>query len=279
MHDRKVWLVTGCFGGLGRHVADAVLAAGHYLAATARDVTRLDELAHSYGDQICAMPLDVTDPHAARGAVSLTVERFGRLDVVVNNAGYADLASIEDVTDRALRDQMDVNFFGVCNVTRAALPFMRRQRAGHVIQISSVGGRVGGAGLGAYQAAKWAVGGFSEVLAKEVHDFGIQVTVVEPGSMQTHWAGSSMFIAPISDAYKPVIEPVAARLSRIDGPQPCDLARVARALLGIAGSPNAPFRLLMGRDAVEVAAAAAMFRAEEGVQWRAPSESIAYPSA
>ncbi|PRD96971.1 SDR family NAD(P)-dependent oxidoreductase [Burkholderia ambifaria] len=196
------------------------------------------------------------------------LERFGRPDVVVNNAGYADLASIEDMMDRALRDQTDVNFFGVCNVTRAALPFMRRQQAGHIIQISSVGGRVGGPGLAAYQAAKWAVGGFSEVLAKEARDFGIQVTVVELGSMRTHWARSSMTIAPVRDAYKPVIEPVAARLSRIDGAQPGDPARVARALLGIAGSPNAPLRLLMGRDAVAVAAAAATFRAEEDAQWR-----------
>lgn len=278
MHDRKVWLVTGCSGGLGRHIAEAVLADGHCLAATARDATHLDGLVHAYGERICAMPLDVTDPDAARGAVSLAVERFGRLDVVVNNAGYADLASIEDATDRALRDQMDVNFFGVCNVTRAALPFMRRQRAGHIIQISSVGGRVGGPGLAAYQAAKWAVGGFSEVLAKEVRDFGIRVTVVEPGSMRTNWAGSSMTFAPVSDAYKPVIEPVAARLSRIDGAQPGDPARIARALLGIACAPNAPLRLLMGSDAVAVAAAAAKFRAEEDAQWRGLSESIAFPS-
>ncbi|MBR8303166.1 SDR family NAD(P)-dependent oxidoreductase [Burkholderia dolosa] len=278
MHDKKVWLVTGCSGGLGRHVADAVLADGHRLVATARDVTRVDGLVQAYGDRICAIALDVTDPDAVRGAVGLAVERFGRLDVVVNNAGYADLASIEDVTDRALRDQMDVNFFGVCNVTRAALPFMRRQRSGHIIQISSVGGRVGGPGLAAYQAAKWAVGGFSEVLAKEVRDFGIQVTVVEPGAMRTNWAGSSMTIPPISDAYKPVIEPVAARLSRIDGVQPGDPARIARALLGIAGSPSAPLRLLMGSDAVAVAGAAARFRAEEDAQWRELSESVSFPS-
>jgi NAD(P)-dependent dehydrogenase (short-subunit alcohol dehydrogenase family) len=165
----------------------------------------------------------------------------------------------------------------VCNVSRAALPIMRKQRAGHIMQISSVGGRVAGPGLAAYQAAKWAVGGFSEVLAKEVRDFGIKVTIVEPGSMRTQWAGSSMSIAPISDAYKPVIEPVAARLRRIDGNQPGDPARIARVLLDIAGSPTAPLRLLMGSDAVAAASEAARFRAEEDAQWREVSESVAYP--
>ena len=144
MNDSKVWFITGCSGGLGLQLADAVLSAGHKLAATARDVTRLASLTDAYGDRILAIQLNVTDPDAVRGAVGLAVEQFGRLDVLVNNAGYADLASIEDITDDALHEQIDVNFFGVCNVTRAALPFMRRQRAGHIIQISSVGGRVGG---------------------------------------------------------------------------------------------------------------------------------------
>lgn len=147
MNDSKVWFITGCSGGLGLQLADAVLSAGHKLAATARDVTRLASLTDAYGDRILAIQLNVTDPDAVRGAVGLAVEQFGRLDVLVNNAGYADLASIEDITDDALHEQIDVNFFGVCNVTRAALPFMRRQRAGHIIQISSVGGRVGGPSL------------------------------------------------------------------------------------------------------------------------------------
>ncbi|MFP3610275.1 oxidoreductase [Paraburkholderia sp. DD10] len=277
MSGSKTWFITGCSGGLGRQLAEAVLASGHTLVATARDVAHLNSLVDTYGDRVRVIPLDVTDPAAARGALNVAVEHFGRLDVLVNNAGYADLASIEDVSDKALRDQMEVNFFGVCNVSRAALPIMRQQRAGHIMQISSVGGRVAGPGLAAYQAAKWAVGGFSEVLAKEVRDFGIKVTIVEPGSMRTQWAGSSMSIAPISDAYKPVIEPVAARLRRIDGNQPGDPARIARVLLDIAGSPTAPLRLLMGSDAVAAAGEAARFRAEEDAQWREVSESVAYP--
>ncbi|WP_027209633.1 oxidoreductase [Burkholderia sp. WSM2232] len=274
----KVWFITGCSAGLGRTLAEAVLASGQRLTATARDTKRLQGLVDTYGERVRVLALDVTDPVAARDAVSLAVEQFGRLDVLVNNAGYADLASIEDVTDHALREQMDVNFFGVCNLSRAALPVMRKQRAGHIMQISSVGGRVGGPGLAAYQAAKWAVGGFSEVLAKEVRDFGIKVTVVEPGSMRTNWAGSSMTIPEISEAYKAVIGPVAERLRRSDGNQPGDPARVAQVILDIAEVPAPPLRLLVGSDAVAVAANAARFRAEEDAQWREVSESVAFPS-
>lgn len=279
MTGDKVWFITGCSAGLGRELAEAVLASGYRLTATARDTARLRALADRYGDRVRVIALDVTDPVAARDAVSLAVEQFGRLDVLVNNAGYADLASIEDVTDQALREQMDVNFFGVCNLSRAALPVMRKQRAGHIMQISSVGGRVGGPGLAAYQAAKWAVGGFSEVLAKEVRDFGIKVTVIEPGSMRTNWAGSSMTIPEISEAYQPVIGPVAERLRRSDGNQPGDPARIAQVLLDIAEVPAPPLRLLVGSDAVAVAADAARFRAQEDAEWRAVSESVAYPSA
>ena len=274
----KVWFITGCSGGLGRTLAEAVLASGQRLTATARDTKRLQPLVDTYGDRIRVVALDVTDPVAARDAVSLAVGQFGRLDVLVNNAGYADLASIEDVTDEALREQMDVNFFGVCNLSRAALPVMRKQRAGHIMQISSVGGRVGGPGLAAYQAAKWAVGGFSEVLAKEVRDFGIKVTVIEPGSMRTNWAGSSMTIPQISEAYKAVIGPVAERLRRSDGNQPGDPARVAQVIVDIAEVPAPPLRLLVGSDAVAVAANAARFRAEEDAQWREISESVAFPT-
>ncbi|MBW0448486.1 SDR family NAD(P)-dependent oxidoreductase [bacterium M00.F.Ca.ET.228.01.1.1] len=274
----KVWFITGCSGGLGRTLAEAVLASGQRLTATARDTKRLQPLVDTYGDRVRVVALDVTDPVAARDAVSLAVGQFGRLDVLVNNAGYADLASIEDVTDQALREQMDVNFFGVCNLSRAALPVMRKQRAGHIMQISSVGGRVGGPGLAAYQAAKWAVGGFSEVLAKEVRDFGIKVTVIEPGSMRTNWAGSSMTIPQISEAYKAVIGPVAERLRRSDGNQPGDPARVAQVIMDIAEVPAPPLRLLVGSDAVAVAANAARFRAEEDAQWREVSESVAFPT-
>src|SRR6185436_19772113 len=149
---------------------------------------------------------------------------------LVNNAGYADVAAVEEMPEDEFRAQIEANFFGVVNVTRAALPVMRRQGSGHIIQVSSVGGRVGGPGLGAYQSAKWAVGGFSEVLSREVAAFGIKVTVAEPGGMRTDWAGSSMAEHPISDAYRPVIEPAVARVRAADGNQPGDPARIAQVL-------------------------------------------------
>ncbi|OLL28228.1 short-chain dehydrogenase/reductase [Burkholderia sp. SRS-W-2-2016] len=273
---QATWFITGCTGGLGRALAEAVLARGDNLGATTRDASRLADLAERYGKQVRVFELDVTDPRAVRETVDALVAQFGRLDVLVNNAGYANVSAIEDLTDDELHEQIAVNFFGVCNVTRAVLPVMRQQRSGHIIQVSSVGGRVAGPGLGAYQAAKWAVGGFSEVLAKEVREFGIKVTIAEPGGMRTQWAGTSMTVPAISDAYKPVIEPVVARLRASDGKQPGDPTRVADVLISIAGSATAPLRLLLGSDAVAVAADAARSRAAEDAQWRGVSESVAF---
>ncbi|WP_116138466.1 oxidoreductase [Trinickia diaoshuihuensis] len=276
MSNRKTWLITGCTGGLGRALAQAVLERGDRLIAAARDAARLDELAQAYGDQVRTIALDVTDARAARDAVAYAVTEFGSLDVLVNNAGYADVASIEDMTEQSFRDQIDVNFFGVVNLTRAVLPVMRAQSSGRIIQISSVGGRVGGPGLSAYQAAKWAVGGFSEVLAKEVRGFGIRVTIAEPGGMRTRWAGSSMTIPAISEPYKSVIEPVAQRMREADGKQPGDPKRIARVLLDIADSPTPPLRLLLGSDAIAVAREAARARADEDALWREVGESVSY---
>lgn len=276
MGNKKTWLITGCSGGLGYELAQAVLASGHRLVATARDAERLAPLVQAYGDRVRTIALDVTDSRAARDAARFAVEQFGSLDVLVNNAGYADVASVEDATDESFRAQIEVNFFGVINMTRAVLPVMRTQRSGHIVQISSVGGRVAGPGLAAYQAAKWAVGGFSEVLAKEVGDLGIRVTVAEPGAMRTRWAGASMTIAQASEPYREVIGRVAGRMRRMDGKQPGDPGRIARILLDVVASPAPPLRLLLGSDAVAVAREAARIRAEEDEQWREVSESTSY---
>ncbi|GAB2828024.1 SDR family NAD(P)-dependent oxidoreductase [Actinocorallia aurea] len=270
----QTWLITGSSRGLGRALTEAVLDAGHRLVATARRTSSLEDLAAKHGERVRLVALDVTDAEAARGAVREAVEAFGRLDVVVNNAGYADVAAIEDMSPEAFRAQIDTNFYGVVNVTRAALPVLRAQGSGHIIQISSVGGRVGGPGLGAYQAAKWAVGGFSEVLAKEVAHLGIKVTVAEPGGMRTDWAGASMETPPVSEPYRPVIEPVIARQRQADGNQPGDPARIARILLDVAGAAEPPLHLLLGKDAVRVAGAAAEALAASDARWRQVSESV-----
>jgi NAD(P)-dependent dehydrogenase (short-subunit alcohol dehydrogenase family) len=183
----KVWFVTGSASGLGRDIAEAVLASGDRLVATARNPRRLDELVEKYGDQIRSAPLDVADEDAARAAVQVAIEVFGRLDVVVNNAGYGDIAPFEQLSSERFKALIDTNFYGVVNVTRAVLPLMRKQRSGCILQISSVGGRLTRPGSTGYHAAKWAVGGFTESLAQEVSSFGVKVCALEPGGMRTNW--------------------------------------------------------------------------------------------
>ena len=194
----RTWFVTGSSRGLGRSVVEAALEAGDNVIATARKPEQLGDLVAKYGDRVMPVALDVTDADAVQSAVKAGHERFGRIDVVVNNAGYGDVAAVEDVTLESFRAQFDTNFFGVVYVTKAVLPILREQGAGHIFQVSSVGGRTPPLGLSAYSSAKWAVGGFSSILAQEVAPLGIKVTVLEPGGIKTDWAGSSMTIPPIS---------------------------------------------------------------------------------
>jgi NAD(P)-dependent dehydrogenase (short-subunit alcohol dehydrogenase family) len=203
--------------------------------------------------------------------VQQALSAFGRLDVLVNNAGYGNVAAIEDVSDEDFRAQIETNFFGVANVTRAALPVFREQRSGHVIQISSIGGRVGSPGLAAYQSAKWAVEGFSEVLAKEVAPLGIKVTIVEPGGFRTDWAGSSMTVQTPREEYRAVIGPFIER--RREHKMLGDPQKAAQAILKIASANDAPLRLLLGSDAVMMAGQVITARAAEDAKWRALSES------
>jgi NAD(P)-dependent dehydrogenase (short-subunit alcohol dehydrogenase family) len=269
----KVWLITGSSRGLGRALAEAVLAAGDRLVATARKAEDLHDLVARYGDRVRAVALDVTDPKAARAAVAVATSSFGRLDVLVNNAGYANINSIEDVAEEDFRAQIETNFFGLVNVTRAALPVMRAQRDGHVIQISSIGGRGASPGLGAYQSAKWAVGGFSGVLAKEVGPLGIRVTVVEPGGMRTDWAGSSMRMDEIAPDYQATVGAYNQHMRQDASVMRGDPAKIARAVLRIASEKAPPLRLLIGTDAVFLAQVFAAQRAEEDATWRALGES------
>ncbi|MGW3787431.1 oxidoreductase [Micromonospora chokoriensis] len=275
----RVWLITGCTRGLGRALAEAVLADGDQLVATARNPSQLNALSDQYGDQVQPIALDVTDPAAARDAVRTAVDEFGRLDVLVNNAGYADVAAIEDISEEDFRAQIDANFYGVVNLSRAALPTMREQGRGHLVQISSVGSRVASTGLGAYQAAKWAVSGFSGVLAREVAAFGIRITSVEPGGLRTDWAGSSMSELPISEPYRPVIDPAVQRLRQGSGKQPGDPVRAAQAIIRITTVDDPPLRLLLGTDAVAAASAAAEALAASDARWRELSESVAFDAA
>jgi NAD(P)-dependent dehydrogenase (short-subunit alcohol dehydrogenase family) len=263
----NVFFLTGSSRGLGRAIAEAVLEGGHQLVATARSPRSLDDLVTTYGDQILPLALDVTDADSAQAAIAAGIERFGRIDVVINNAGYADLAAIEDVTLEDFRRQIDTNLFGVVNVTKAALPVLREQGAGHIIQISSIGGRLATPGLSAYQSAKWAVGGFSSVLAAEVAPLGIRVTVLEPGGMQTDWAGASMRVAPVSDPYRQTVG-AAAAMHNSDALALGDPAKVAQVVLQVAAMDDPPLRLILGSEAYAYGTAAARAQAASDERWR-----------
>jgi len=264
----QVFFLTGSSRGLGRQIAEAVLAAGHRLVATARQPASVADLAERYGDQILPVALDVTEPDGAAAAVAAAAEAFGRIDVVVNNAGYANLAAVEDITLADFRAQIDANLFGVVNVTKAALPVLRAQGGGHVIQVSSIGGRLATAGLSAYQAAKWAVGGFSEVLAREVGPLGIKVTVLEPGGMATDWAGSSMRVPPVSEPYQATVGAMARVHEELGSSAALgDPAKVAQVVLAVAEMDEPPLRLILGSEAYAYATAAARARAESDAAW------------
>lgn len=244
------WLITGSSRGLGRALAQTVLQAGHRLVATAREPAQLADLAKRYGDAVRTAALDVTDPAAAQAAVRVAMDGFGGLDVLVNNAGYGDVNSIEDTGLDEFRRQIETNLLGTIIVTKAAIPFMREQRGGHIIQLSSVGGRIGAPGRAPYSAAKWGIEGFSEVLAQEMAAIGVKVTIIEPGGFRTGFAGSSTSLRDGRPEYDSVVG-AAARMQRaFNGRQPGDPARAAQAILAVAAMDRPPLRLPLGSDAV-----------------------------
>ena len=275
----KVFFVTGSSRGLGRDIVEAALAAGHQVLATARNPESLADLSARYGEHIRPVALDVTDFTAAQAAVNTAINVFGHIDVVVNNAGYANLVTIEDIDLADFRQQLDTNLMGVVNVTKAALPVLREQGFGRFIQISSVGGRVASAGLSAYQAAKWAVGGFSEVLAQEVTPFGIKVTVLEPGGMRTDWGGLSMTIPPMSAPYQATLGPMLSTLRSPDHKPAGDPEKVAQVVLQVADMAEPPLRLLVGSDAYRYGTSAWQARLESDARWRDLSVSTDHDDA
>jgi NAD(P)-dependent dehydrogenase (short-subunit alcohol dehydrogenase family) len=235
--------------------------------ATARDPGQLADLVERHPDRALAVALDVTDRAQAEAAIRAAVDTFGRLDVVVNNAGYANVNAIEDFTEEDFRAQIETNLWGVINVTRAALPVLREQRSGHIIQISSIGGRDTAPGIGPYQTAKWAVEGFSGVLQKEVAPLGIHVTLIEPGGFRTDWAGSSMTVHDIREDYRPTAGRLAER--RGSGTTAIgDPRKAAQAILRISEVETPPLRLLLGSDAYVMARAADEAKIASDEEWR-----------
>ncbi|KAM0426522.1 hypothetical protein ACHAPT_008214 [Fusarium lateritium] len=263
----KVWFVTGSSRGVGRHLTEQILASGDIVVATARQPSQLDDLVAKYGpEKILAVALDVTDVAQVETVVKQAQDTFARIDFVINNAGYANMASVEDMDHKSFRDQVDANLFGVVNVTKVVLPIMRQQKSGHIIQVSSVGGRVGSPGLAAYQSAKWAVGGFSTVLAQEVAPFGIKVTVAEPGGIKTDWATSAAENVTISEPYQQTVgEMIKVReLYSSNWSEPSD---IARAIIHLGRVDDPPLRVVLGPSAVPHAQAAAKALAASDEKW------------
>jgi len=275
----QVWLITGSSRGLGRSLAEAVLQAGHKLVATARNPSQLSDLAKRYGDQVRIFELDVTDPAAADAATKSAVDTFGRLDVLVNNAGYGNVNAIEDTSLEEFRAQIDTNLFGVINVTKAAIPVMREQKSGHIIQFSSVGGRIGALGRAPYSAAKWGVEGFSEVLAKEVGPLGIKVTIIEPGGFRTDFAGASTTIQNGRPEYDATVGVVARFQRDYNGKQPGDPVRAATVVLNIASLDEPPLRLLLGSDAANAVEKNDLAKIEADRKWRTSSVSTDFDTS
>jgi NAD(P)-dependent dehydrogenase (short-subunit alcohol dehydrogenase family) len=269
----KTWLITGSSRGLGRAISEAVLASGDNLAATARNKDGLKDLIAKFGDRVLVLSLDVTSFQSACEAVKATVHKFGRLDVVANVAGYGNLGPIEDTEIEDFRAQIETNLFGTIYLSKAAIPTMRQQRAGHIINFSSVGGRIGSTGRAAYSAAKFGVEGFSEVMATEMAPLGVKVTVIEPGGFRTDFAGSSTKIQEVRPEYDSTVGKAARFQVEYNGKQPGDPAKAAQVILKVAQMDEPPLRLLLGSDAAGIVEKADLKKAESDKKWRHLSTS------
>jgi NAD(P)-dependent dehydrogenase (short-subunit alcohol dehydrogenase family) len=252
--DNPVWLITGCSTGFGRELAKLVLARGWRAVVTARDVSTVKELAEGQAERALVLPLDVTKPAQIADVVARSQQKFGRVDALVNNAGYGYLAAIEEGEDAAVRALFDTNVFGLVEMTKAVLPIMRSQASGIVVNVSSIGGITSFAATGYYHATKYAVEGLSESLAIEVEPLGIHVLVVEPGPFRTNWAGASMKrSASTIDAYAATAGVRRTQTDERSGKQAGDPVRGAQAIIDAALSDRPPLRLLLGKIALDLA--------------------------
>ena len=276
----KIWLITGSGNGLGRDIAEVALAAGDSVVAGARRTEELAPLVEQYGDRIRPVNLEVRDEAAAQRAVQLAVDAFGRLDVLVNNAGYGQFAPFEQLSPEDFKAVVDTCFYGVVNTTRAALPVMRRQRSGHIFQVSSIGGRMAYPANTPYHAAKWAVGGFSDSLAMEVAPFGVKICTLEPGGIRTNWARRARQNPPeLLPEYQSTVGPLYELLRSLEGRSEGDPHRIAEVILGLANSQEVPQRLILGVDAEKRVQLAEEARAREAEQFRHLTLYTVFPDA
>lgn len=276
----KVWLITGSGNGLGRDIAEAALAAGDSVVAGARRLDELKPLVEEYGGRITPVSFDVRYEQAAKAAVQLALDTYGRLDVLVNNAGYGYFAPFEQMTSEQFRDVVETCLFGVVYSTHAALPAMRRQRSGHIFQISSIGGRIAMPGNSPYHAAKWAVGGFSDSVASEVAPLGIKVCTLEPGGIRTNWAQRAGENSPeVLPEYEETVGAVYQLLASIRGKSEGDPRRIAALIVQLANSQDVPKRLILGRDAEARVKNVESARDAEAEKYRDLTLSTVFPDA
>jgi NAD(P)-dependent dehydrogenase (short-subunit alcohol dehydrogenase family) len=276
----KVWLITGSGNGLGRDIAEAALAAGDSVVAGARRTEELAPLVAQYGDRIKPVTLEVRDESAAKAAVQAAVDTFGRLDVLVNNAGYGQFAPFEQMSAEDFKAIVDTCFYGVVYTTRAAIPVMRKQRSGHIFQVSSIGGRLAFPGNSPYHAAKWAVGGFSDSVAMEVAAFGVKVCTLEPGGIRTNWARRARQNPPdLLPDYESNVGPILQLLRTIEGRQEGDPRRIAELIVQLANSEEVPVRLILGVDAEKRVQQAEAARADEAAKWHDLTVSTVFEDA
>jgi NAD(P)-dependent dehydrogenase (short-subunit alcohol dehydrogenase family) len=267
----KVWFITGTSRGFGREWAIAALDRGDKVAATARDTATLDDLVDKFGDAILPIRLDVTDRAADFAAVKQAHEHFGRLDIVVNNAGYGQFGFVEEISEQDARDQLETNVFGALWVTQAALPYLRAQRSGHIIQVSSIGGITAFADVGLYCASKWALEGFSQSLAQEVESFGVHVTLIEPQGYSTDWSGSSSRRAEELPAYADVHAATEeGRKTRWSAPG--DPKASAAAVLKVVDAEQPPLRVFFGTAPLGIAKADYEQRLRTWEEWQPVAE-------
>jgi NAD(P)-dependent dehydrogenase (short-subunit alcohol dehydrogenase family) len=276
----KTWLITGSGNGLGRDIAEAALAAGDNVVAGARRTEELAPLVAQYGKRVKPVKLDVRDEAAAQAAVQLAVDSFGRLDVLVNNAGYGQFAPFEQLSAADFQAVMDTCFYGVVYTTRAAIPVMRRQKSGYIFQVSSVGGRLAIAGNTPYHAAKWAVGGFSDSLAMEVAPFGVKICTLEPGGIRTNWARRAREKTPeLIPEYEASIGPIMKLLRSHELRSEGDPKKIADVVVQLANSAEVPARLVLGVDAEKRVQRAEEARASEAAKWHHVTVSTVFPDA
>lgn len=276
---KKVWFITGSSRGLGRSLTEAVLAQGDLVAATARNTDSLKDLREKYPEQVHTIKLDVTHYDDVHLAIANAINHFGRIDVLVNNAGFGIVGATEAFTDEQVRSQLETNLYAPIELTRAVLPYMREQRSGRILQISSIGGRVGNPGISIYQAAKFGLSGFSEALAKEVAPLGIYVTSVEPGGFRTGWAGDSMTYAPHVEGYETTVDQRASFFKDGNFVPVGDPVKAAKVMLDLISHPTPPVHLVLGSEAIGILQQANEARNAEMEKWMPVSISTDHDEA